>query len=131
MTHISMNVRLRMKVEELLVKQVVAELLAAGYSLGVHDGEELTIHHSRNLNAIVKKLFTADRDDIYVYVDGGNKRDTRCDYWVRCVYGNEGIDVISDYSLHLEPQIKPVMALAEALESGAFSIQINPVPVEV
>jgi hypothetical protein len=127
--HISMNVRFRMKVEELLVKQVVRDLLDAGYLLGVDDGEEISIHHSRNYDAITAKLFTTDQDYIYVYVAGDDRKDLRPQYWVRCTYGNDGIDVLSDYSTHLEPQIKTATEIADKLERGEFTLQVTPTPV--
>jgi len=49
---------------------------------------------------VKRALFTTDEDYLYVYEAGRslNEKDTRPDDWVRLVYGNDGWDVISDYS---------------------------------
>jgi len=72
----------------------------------VNDGEEITVHHSRDINAIKAALFTTDDDYLFAYQDAdqddplnveqGSKND-RPDAWVRLIYGNDGWDVISDY----------------------------------
>lgn len=126
--HISTSVACRMKIEELIVKQAVRDLLAAGYLLGINDGEEITIHHSRDFEAIAAKLFTTDEDYIYIYILGDDDRDPRPQYWVRCIYGNSGYDVLSDYSTHLEPALKGANELADRIENGQF--EIIPIPKE-
>jgi hypothetical protein len=98
-------IKARQRIEQTIVLAAAQSLLDAGYLLGVYDGEEITIHHSADLNKIQDALFTTDEDYLYVYVKGGDEKDTRPDYWVRCTYGNDGWDVISDYSVHLEPEV--------------------------
>lgn len=98
-------VKARQRIEQTIALTAAQALLDAGYSLGVNDGEDITIHHSRNLDKIQAALFTTDDDYLYVYVKGTNPKDTRPDYWVRFVYGNDGWDVISDYTVHLESVI--------------------------
>lgn len=100
-----MSVKMRQEVERKIAVAAINALLAAGYSLGVNDGEETTIHHSTDPKAIEKAMFTTDEDWLLVYVKGGNEKDVRPDYWVRFVYGNDGWDVINDYSVHLEPEV--------------------------
>lgn len=100
----SPSVRRRQRTEETLVLATAITLLDAGFLLGVNDGEEVTVKWSRNIKAIQKALFTTDEDYLYVYTDADQddplnvERDERPDYWVRFVYGNDGWDVISDYS---------------------------------
>ena len=98
-------VNARQRIEQTIALTAAQALLDAGYSLGVNDGEEVTIHHSRDLDAIQAALFTTDEDYLYVYVKGDNRKDTRPQYWVRFVYGNDGWDVICDYSLHLDAEL--------------------------
>lgn len=107
-----MSVKMRQLVEREIAEQVVTDLLAAGYALGVNDGEEITIHHSLSKAAILAAMFTTDEDYLYVYAKGDaqswddiNKEDETPDYWVRFVYGNDGWDVINDYITVLEPVI--------------------------
>lgn len=111
----SPNVRRRQHTEETIVLAVAVVLLDAGFSLGVNDGEEITIHHSTDIAAIQKALFSTDEDYLYVYRKAGNKKDVRPDFWVRCIYGNDGYDVISDYASakDLGPFIGEDTAIAE------------------
>ena len=106
-------IRRRQHTEEALVLAVAITLLDYGYLLGVNDGEETTIHHSRDINAIQKALFTTDEDYLFVYIKGDNTKDPRPQYWVKAVYGNDGWDVISDYSIRLDDVIGDRSAFAE------------------
>ena len=109
------SIKARQRIEQTIALVTAQALLDTGYSLGVNDGEETTIHHSRDIAAIQKALFTTDEDWLLVYkheaghiysdADGAQHEDNRADYWVRFVYGNDGWDVISDYTVHLEPVI--------------------------
>ena len=116
------SIRRRQRTEETIVLAVAITLLDAGYLLGVNDGEEVTIHNSRDIAAIQKALFTTDEDYLYVYEDRDQDdplnvegEDERPDYWVRCIYGNDGYDVISDYSSaeDLDPFIGEGTLIAE------------------
>ena len=93
----SAAVKARQRVEQTIALTAAQVLLDAGFSLGVNDGEEITIHHSRNIEDIKDALFTTDEDYLYVYRAKGDRKDTRPDGWVRLVYGNDGWDVISGY----------------------------------
>jgi hypothetical protein len=39
------------------------------------------------------------------------------------IYGNDGPDVISDYSLRLEDALKDTLEFADKLDSGKFTIK--------
>jgi hypothetical protein len=111
-----MSVKMRQLVEREIAHQVIVDLLKAGYRLGVNNGEETTIHHSKNVREIESELFTTDEDYILVYVKGTDPKDIRPDYWVRLIYGNDGWDVINDYSVHLEPVIGKGTATERLIE---------------
>lgn len=100
-------IKARQRIEQTIALVTAQALLDAGYSLGVNDGEETTIHHSRDLDKIQDALFTTDEDWLYVYETwgDGNTHRKSPDWWVRFVYGNDGWDVISDYSIALETVI--------------------------
>jgi hypothetical protein len=93
------KVAARQRVERKIALAAVDALLAAGYSLGVNDGEEITLALSKDRKAIAGALFTTDEDYLYIY-EASRKasKDKRPDMWVRLVYGNDGWDVICDYS---------------------------------
>lgn len=110
LTGVNGAVKARQRIEQTIALVTAQALLDAGYLLGVNDGEEVTIHHSRDLNAIQDALFTTDEDYLLIYkpvVSGVDPQvlDTAPDFWVRFVYGNDGWDVISDYCVALEDVI--------------------------
>lgn len=107
------NVRRRQKTEETIVLAVAIVLLDAGFSVGVNDTEEVTLHHSRDIGAIQKALFTTDEDYLLVWKNDSGPSCEPCDAWVRLVYGNDGWDVINDYLSNLDPQLGDDTAIAE------------------
>ena len=52
-----------------------------------------------------------DDDYLFVYKAGQSERFG----WVRFVYGNDGYDVISDYTINLEKTLKGVNVFAERM----------------
>ena len=107
-----MDVKKRQQIEKTIARRVVTDLLAAGYELGVNDGENVDVHHSTDQKKILAAMFLTDEDWLLVYepkekCDPGryNPKNTTSNYWVRFVYGNDGWDVICDYTTTLEPVI--------------------------
>jgi len=96
---LSPNVRDRVKIERRIVKHLVRELLEHNVELSVHDGEE---HHAptRDAGALFDQLMETDSDTLYVHLIG----DHHPMAMVMLVYGNDGWDVMSDYSISLEHQ---------------------------
>ena len=92
-----------------VTRALVESALGAGYSVTVNDGEEDTLHGSRSLQDILGAMFTTDMDRLFLHV---KNRDTWCG-WVLFVYGNEGWDVISDYTCNLERIMGPVNKLSD------------------
>lgn len=106
-------VRRRQRIERAIVRRVVKDALAAGYALDVDDGgEELAATGVTTVQAAMDALMNTDQDDLYLTRDG--KRS-----WVRFVYGNDGWDVISDYSVNIEAVLAGAEALAGKLEARA------------
>jgi len=81
--------------ERRIASALVRAILDAGYDVGVNDGEETTVVSTNNAKKAVDALFTTDEDYILVM-----SRTAPCAQlgWFRLIYGNEGWDVISDYS---------------------------------
>lgn len=108
------HVARRIRTEGRICAHLVERLLAAGYRLSVDDGEETTVVRSRDRGAILEGLFTTDSDRILVYTPGA----ARHAGWVSLVYGNDGHDVISDYTTSLTEELKATCAYAERLAQG-------------
>lgn len=102
----------RIAVEHKIVKKTIKTLLAAGYLLSVNDGEGvtgLTIDEA----TLYSHLF--DLDDAYLEVFRRDAPSVRLG-WVRFVFGNDGFDVISDYTTSLEEILKPVNEYANRFD---------------
>lgn len=106
----------RKAIERAIAKAAIAGLLATGSAVWVNNGEEDVLDGSRDADAILKAMFTTDEDWLLL----GDARPVL--RWVRFVYGNDGTDVISDYSVTLEEALKPASVLADAIDKGAFDV---------
>lgn len=107
-------VKMRQLVEERkIAKAVVKSAIASGYSLGVYDGEEFTIHHSTDAAAVLAEMFTTDESRLFVYKQDGPQGKMDWFGWVLFIYGNDGWDVVNDYTTNLEPVMGKANALAD------------------
>jgi len=108
-----MSVKLRQELERRIVTQVIESALAAGYQLSVDDGEEITVKRSIDKEKVLTAMFTTDEDRLWFHKpeDKGTV-DARFG-WVYFIYGNDGYDVVNDYTTNLEEVMKEANALAD------------------
>ena len=104
-----MNVNMRQMVEKRIARRFINDAIAAGYTLTVNNGEETPIRNSAECAKILKEMFATDEEYLYVLKDG------KAIGWVFFVYGNDGYDVISDYTCNLEPIMQGVTELSNKL----------------
>lgn len=104
-----MSVAMRREVEEKIVGAFVDAALAAGYRLGVslergYDADEMLLG-STDRAKIMEEAFAGDECHIFIQPQHGpvmkNGR-LIAKGWVYCVFGNDGWDVISDYTTNLD-----------------------------
>jgi hypothetical protein len=95
------------RIEFIIVEQLVKDSLAAGYQIGVHDGEEFALKSSDDASAIMAALFSVDEERLIYWKDGKGAG------WVFLVHGNDGWDVICDYSMSLEHVMKGADKLSD------------------
>jgi len=103
--------RKRIAGEKTVVRRVVRDLLAAGFSLTVDDQEFEPIKKSTKFKEIVDALMQTDEDYLYTHKQGSK------DSFVRFVYGNDSWEVICDYGVSLEPYLKGAQEVCERLEA--------------
>ena len=103
----------RIEIEADIVTRTVDALLAAGYALQVDDGgrpeERRPAEPTTDRAVILAELMETDGDWLLVGELPAPRR------FVRFVYGNDGWDVISDYSTSLEDVLKPINEYADSL----------------
>lgn len=84
----------RIKAEKRMCTALVSACLKRGYEISVSDGEDWPVKRSNDKPAILAALFSTDEDVIVIRAKDGSKAG-----WFRLIYGNDGYDVISDYSV--------------------------------
>lgn len=105
-----MNIEKRRQIERRIARRVVKDGLAAGYKIGVDNGgDEFELPPSGNGTAILNAMFATDEEYLVFYMDGERVGS------VYFVYGNDGWDVITDYSTCLEEVLKGANDLADRL----------------
>ena len=100
----------RRGVEVEIVSFLVEELLGAGCFITIEESE---VEKCDDRDRLLGNVFDRDEETLIVY------RGERLIGWVDLVYGNDGFDVIADYSLNLEPCMSNVFEYIETLEERA------------
>lgn len=92
-----MSVKMRQLVEKEIATQVIDSLLAAGFQIEVCNGEDDPQLPACGVkDVILQNMFLTDEDYLFAIKDRKNFG------WVRFIYGNDGWDVINDYTVNLE-----------------------------
>ena len=116
--NVTPEVAARQRIERMIVRKVVKDALAAGYALDVDDGgDEYAVKGAVTSKAAMDALLNTDEDRLIFH--RLNRASGLLETgWVRFVYGNDGWDVISDYSAvdHIETALAGAIAMAERLE---------------
>lgn len=106
----------RINIERDIVTRVMGTLLEAGYWLKT-DATMEDAAPSRDHAVLLRAMMEVDDEYLLAYRPDVDDIPPRVDDlpfgWVRFVYGNDGADVISDYTTNLEPELKPVLDYIE------------------
>lgn len=96
-------------IEQQIMDLIVDAAFAAGYTVSVHDGEEVTVDKSTDKAEIFAACRTTGQD--YLIFKNEGERVGQ----VSLIYGNgnNGMDLISDYSMSIEGMMQPVMDAVE------------------
>ena len=96
----------RINVERTIVVMTVEALLKAGYMLNVNNGgdEDELPQRTNHPQTLLAAMMETDEERLHIYSAGG---------WgvgeIDFVYGNDGYDVISNYTTNIESILNPVM----------------------
>jgi hypothetical protein len=106
-----MNVKTRQKIEKWIARKFIRVALAAGYAISLDNGgHAFEFEHSTDFKFIIGEMHATDEERLHLSKDGKHIG------WVFFVYGNDGWDVICDYTANLEHLMPEVSQLAERLE---------------
>lgn len=109
-------------IENKIMRKAIAALLDAGFVVTVNDSEEDTLVHSTDAKAIFAAMKTTDEDRLRAYSiksdNGVDLDEPKYRGSIFFVYGNDGPDVICDYSVSLEEALAPVNEYADTLDAG-------------
>jgi len=103
------------EIEEQIIRKLVELLIAAGYKLSVWDGEGYANTGSGSVDDTLAAMGHTGEDILQV------SRPWQQDPYsadlgeISLIYGNDGHDVVHDYSSSLAPLLAGAEALAEAL----------------
>ncbi len=103
-----MSVKMRREVERKIVSAVIKSALLAGYEIGIDNGGDEYECKSTDYGTLMKAIMATDDEHLYFHA-GPNIVG-----WVYFVYGNDGWDVLSDYTTNLEEMLKPAHAIADS-----------------
>lgn len=100
----------RIAAEREIVTMTVDALLKIGMKLNTDYGDGPMLKEpTADRTTILGALFLGDEDRLYVH-------HPMAEGWIYFVYGNSGYDVISDYTINLENELKDVFAFCKEME---------------
>jgi hypothetical protein len=91
------SVRRRFELEWDIALALVKSAIGHSYTIEVDYGDDETVKGLTTVVDVMNVLFEAD--DEHLFLTGGDCGDG----WIYLVYGNDGYDVISDYTVNLDP----------------------------
>src|SRR5690242_16804194 len=109
-----MRLTLRQRVERTIARRVVLDALAAGWELNVNNGgddHELP-RFTRKAKEVLDAMFATDEEYLILRKPAESWRPTLSG-WVRFIYGNDGWDVVNDYTTNLDSVMTTANRLAE------------------
>ena len=101
---------LRHRHERAIAERLVTDAIAQGYQVSVNDGEAWVVKRSTDSKAIMAALFSTDEDYIRIRKEGEEGSVGT----FTLIYGNDGWDVIADWSYSAETE-----AQMEQIQRGA------------
>lgn len=112
-----MNIKTRVGIEKRILRSILLSLTREGFNLRIHDGGGWASELSNDVKYLTSNCMSTDEDIICVYRP--NQPPNTRHGWVHLVYGNDGFDVINDYAVIIEDELKAAFAVAKrAEESG-------------
>lgn len=114
-----MNVQQRQAIERKIVGQVIDAAFAKGYMIWIDTGgDEDEIIFCRTPDEAKANIMQTDEEYLHFFKWDSDEKRWVGYGWVWCVYGNDGWDVISDYSAE-GPVAEIVNPIVDAIVDGS------------
>jgi hypothetical protein len=113
----TMQTEFRIKVERYIVTKVVDAAIAAGYKLTVDEHTEEGFMERDKLLAL---LFDLDEARLLLFMPTAQTVNDLVHGWVIFVFGNDGWDVISDYTTGIELFLQDINKVSVEIGDGKF-----------
>lgn len=110
----------RIDIERQIVTCIVETAILKGYLVSVYDGEAYPIKKSTDKAAIVKELFACDEEYLIIRDQHSGKIGT-----IDLIYGNDGWDVISNYSWVEEGAKNTEKLMKELIDEGTVEALVS------
>lgn len=115
MSNLALTIRLKM--ERAIVKQVIASLIDAEYEVQAFydlSGDDVASPVTSDKDIAINNMFETNEASLQVFSKGINIG------WVQFVYGNDGYDVIHDYTTNLDTALQAALDICDKLENGQY-----------
>ena len=100
----------RQRIERLIVSTVVKSALAYKWLISINTGGETILKRCDDCDSIMNSIMSVDDEQLIFYDITGVRKG-----WIRLVYGNDGFDVIADYSSPIEFLLEDAIAVADII----------------
>jgi len=103
----------RQAIERKIVRQFAKEMFAHGFTIRIDNGgDTYETGHLNRIGKLTKEIMATDEERLYVFRKGDDGQPAKKPFaWAYFVYGNDGWDVMSDYTTNLDG----LMPLTEAM----------------
>jgi hypothetical protein len=101
----------RINLEKRIARVIVRDAIKAGYFLNVNNGgdENELLMPVGYPEMVLEKMFQTDEEHLLIYNPTNGKQIG----WVFFVYGNDGWDVVNDYTTNLESIMRNANKIAD------------------
>lgn len=114
-----MNIEQRQTIERRIIRKAVEDILAAGCTIRVHDGDGFTSQERLStVEDVMDQIMATDEEELYVYYPAAHNGKFTMGT-ISLVYGNDGYDVIADNSVALEPLLAGATTLADQIAEAS------------
>lgn len=103
---LSPSVRARQDLERRITDEIAKTLIGAGFVIRVHDGEDWASKRLTDPVKIQEAIMQTDEDTFVVYKVDSRQPFGRVDF----IYGNDGYDVASDWTMGLDEYVQPTVS---------------------